>query len=129
MRRVQGTRFVGADRMSRKLFVANFPYSTGEESLREIFGQFGEVEEIKIIYDRETGRSRGFGFVMMENEAHCVTAAEALNGTEVGGRPIAVRVAEPRPSATGERNDGEMRQGPKRFALARPRTRRLREQG
>ncbi len=110
--------------MSRKLFVANFPYSTGEESLRELFGQHGLVEEIKIIYDRETGRSRGFGFVMMETEEECVHAAEALNGAEVGGRPIAVRVAEPRPSAGA---DVEHRQGPKRFALARPRARRQRE--
>lgn len=72
--------------MSRKLFVANFPYSAGEESLRELFGRYGEVEEIKIIYDRETGRSRGFGFVMMETEAECVQAAEALNGSDLGGR-------------------------------------------
>ncbi|MFW5680170.1 MAG: RNA recognition motif domain-containing protein [Pseudomonadota bacterium] len=115
--------------MSRKLFVANFPYSTGEEALRELFGQFGEVEEIKIIYDRETGRSRGFGFVMMENEAHCVTAADALNGSELGGRNIAVRVAEPRPTGASAGADGEGRQGPKRFALARPRARRAREQG
>ncbi len=111
--------------MSRKLFVANFPYSTGEESLRELFGQHGAVEEIKIIYDRETGRSRGFGFVMMETEEECVTAAEALNGADLGGRPIAVRVAEPRPSVGAA--EGEARQGPKRFALARPRARRQRE--
>ena len=109
--------------MSRKLFVANFPYSTGVDSLRELFGQFGEVEEIKIISDRETGRSRGFGFVMMEREEHCVQAAAALNGTEVGGRAIAVRVAEPRPSG-GDRGDGEGRAGPRRFALSRPRVRR-----
>ncbi|TVQ37225.1 MAG: RNA-binding protein [Geminicoccaceae bacterium] len=115
--------------MSRKLFVANFPYSTGEESLRDLFGQYGEVEEIKIIYDRETGRSRGFGFVMMENEGHCVTAAEALNGAELGGRNIAVRVAEPRPNAANNDRgrDNEGRQGPKRFALARPRARRARD--
>jgi RNA recognition motif-containing protein len=110
--------------MSRKLFVANFPYSTGEESLRELFGRYGEVEEIKIIYDRETGRSRGFGFVMMETEAECVQAAEALNGSDLGGRPIAVRVAEPRPTPAA---DAEGRQGPKRFALARPKGRRTRE--
>ncbi len=110
--------------MSRKLFVANFPYSTGEESLRELFGQHGLVEEIKIIYDRETGRSRGFGFVMMETEEECVQAAEALNGAELGGRPIAVRVAEPRPNGAAE---AEQRGGPKRFALARPRSRRQRE--
>ncbi|MEO1089280.1 MAG: RNA-binding protein [Pseudomonadota bacterium] len=113
--------------MSRKLFVANFPYSTGEESLRELFGQYGEVEEIKVIYDRETGRSRGFGFVMMETEAACVQAADALNGTDVGGRSIAVRVAEPRPSATGAERDDDVRPGPKRFALARPRARRARD--
>jgi RNA recognition motif-containing protein len=111
--------------MSRKLFVANFPYSTGEESLRELFGQFGEVEEIKIIYDRETGRSRGFGFVMMETEEECVQAADALNGSDLGGRSIAVRVAEPRPTSAG--GDPEARQGPKRFALARPKGRRTRE--
>jgi len=114
----------GRNRMSRKLFVANFPYSTGEEGLRELFGRYGEVEEIKIIYDRETGRSRGFGFVMMETAEECVQAAEALNGFDLGGRPIAVRVAEPRPSAGGE---AEGRHGPKRFALARPKGRRTRE--
>lgn len=111
--------------MSRKLFVANFPYSVGEEHLRTLFDSYGEVEEIKIIYDRETGRSRGFGFVMMSSEEACEKAAEDLNGTEVGGRTLAVRVAETRPP---QRSRDEQTVGPKRFALARPRARRPRSE-
>ena len=112
--------------MSRKLFVANFPYAATEEVLRDLFSEHGEVEEIKIIYDRETGRSRGFGFVMMDKEESCQAAVDALSGYDMDGRALAVRIAEPR-NRVQDRSDGEVRHGPKRFALARNRPRRFQD--
>lgn len=106
--------------MSRKLFVANFPFSTSEEELRDLFEPFGPVEEIKIIYDRDTGRSRGFAFIIMESAEACQAAADEMNSTDLGGRSLAVRVAEPRRRNERFREDDD-RQGPKRFALARAR--------
>ena len=83
--------------MPGKLFVANFPYTTSTESLRDMFEPFGAVLSVKIATDRETGRSRGFGFVEMETEEGCAQAIEKLNGADIGGRPLAVRRAEDRP--------------------------------
>ena len=85
--------------MAGKLFVANFPYTTTEESLRDLFEPFGPVVSVKIATDRETGRSRGFGFVEMESAEACAQAIEGLNGSDLGGRPLAVRMAEVRPRA------------------------------
>ncbi|WP_291318413.1 RNA-binding protein [Desulfonatronospira sp.] len=76
------------------LYVGNLPWSTTEAQLRDSFAEFGEVSSAKIIEDRETGRSRGFGFVEMENGAD--DAIEALDGKDYGGRNIKVNVAKPR---------------------------------
>ncbi|EFI35715.1 RNP-1 like RNA-binding protein [Desulfonatronospira thiodismutans ASO3-1] len=79
------------------LYVGNLPWSTTEAQLRDLFAEYGEVSSAKIIEDRETGRSRGFGFVEMENGAD--EAIESLNGTDFGGRNIKVNVAKPKREA------------------------------
>ncbi|MFP4083433.1 MAG: RNA recognition motif domain-containing protein [Desulfonatronovibrio sp.] len=76
------------------LYVGNLPWSTTETQLKDLFAQYGEVTSAKIIEDRETGRSRGFGFVEMEQGAD--EAIEALNGSELSGRNIKVNVAKPK---------------------------------
>ncbi len=80
----------------KNLYVGNIPYSAKEEQLVDLFSQFGEVQSLNIIRDRETGRSRGFGFVMMEAES-AQKAIEALDGKEFEGRRLRVNEARPRP--------------------------------
>ena len=80
-----------------RIFVGNLPFRATEEELKELFAQVGEVESLEIITDRETGRSRGFGFIEMEEEA-AKKAIEQLNGTEFDGRNISVNEARPRPN-------------------------------
>ena len=82
--------------MSCKLFVANFPYSTTNEELNSLFSPHGNVLSVKVATDRETGRSRGFGFVEMGSEQEAETAIRELDGYQIGGRSLAVRVAEER---------------------------------
>ena len=82
--------------MGKKLYVGNLPYSTTEDLLRETFGQNGTVESATIIIDRDTGRSKGFGFVEMSNDSEAQAAIEALNGTDMDGRQIKVNEAKPR---------------------------------
>ena len=81
--------------MSKNIYVGNLPWSATEDELRDMFAQYGEVESAKIITDRETGRSRGFGFVEMESEAGD-SAIAALNGKDMGGRPLRVNEARER---------------------------------
>lgn len=81
--------------MNNKLFVGNLPYSATEEELREAFAQAGNVVSVKIIMDRETGRSKGFGFVEMASDAEAGTAMEKLNGADYAGRAITVSIARP----------------------------------
>lgn len=86
-----------------KIFVGSLPYKVEEADLQELFAAYGEVSSVKIITDRETGRSKGFGFIEMEDEA-AQKAIDGLNGTEISGRTIAVSQAEERkPSAGGSR--------------------------
>ena len=82
--------------MGRKLYVGNLPYSSTEESLREAFGQSGDVDSVTIIMDRDTGRSKGFGFVEMATDAEAQAAIEALDSQELDGRRIKVNEANPR---------------------------------
>lgn len=82
--------------MPCKLFVANFPYSTTDDELSGLFGPHGEVLSVKVATDRETGRSRGFGFVEMGSEQEADNAIRELDGFQMGGRSLAVRVAEER---------------------------------
>lgn len=79
-----------------KLYVSNLSFNTSEDALASLFSPFGEVVSTKIIQDRETGRSRGFGFVEMGNESEGNAAIEGLNGQEVNGRPVNVSVAKER---------------------------------
>ncbi|HXV37172.1 MAG TPA: RNA-binding protein [Myxococcota bacterium] len=79
--------------MAAKLHVGNLPFSATEEQLRDLFGQHGEVVSVKIIKDRETGRSRGFAFVEFGSASHAERAKSALNGTDFGGRSLRVSEA------------------------------------
>ncbi len=80
---------------NKKLFVGNLPFSATEDQLREQFGQFGEIVDLKLIVDRMTGRSKGFAFVEFADEATAQAAIEATNGKDVGGRAMVVNVARP----------------------------------
>ncbi|MFM8412156.1 MAG: RNA recognition motif domain-containing protein [Alphaproteobacteria bacterium] len=82
--------------MGKKLYVGNLSYGIDEGGLGDIFAPFGTVESVAIVTDRETGRSRGFGFVEMANDAEAMAAIEALNGAENGGRTLTVNEARPR---------------------------------
>jgi RNA recognition motif-containing protein len=87
-----------------KIFVGSLPYKVEEADLQELFAAYGEVSSVKIITDRETGRSKGFGFIEMTDDESAQKAIDGLNGTEIGGRTIAVSQAEERkPSAGGSR--------------------------
>ena len=83
--------------MGRKLYVGNLSYDVDSSSLQTLFGAHGTVESAQIITDRDTGRSKGFGFVEMGSDAEAQAAIQALNGTEVGGRALTVNEARPKP--------------------------------
>lgn len=84
-----------------KLFVGSLPFETSEEDLKNLFSPHGAVTSTKIITDRETGRSRGFGFVEMPNDTEAKVAIEKMNGSSVGGRQIAVNEARPMEKRSG----------------------------
>ena len=86
----------------KNIYVANLPYSSDDAELRSLFEEYGTVDKATIIKDRDTGRSRGFGFVEMANDDEAEKAIENLNGHEMGGRPLTVNEARPR----GERSGG-----------------------
>jgi cold-inducible RNA-binding protein len=79
--------------MSNKLYVGNIPFQTDEDALKDAFGAFGSVSSVKIIMDRETGRSKGFGFVEMETAEAAQTAIENLDGKDFNGRNLKVNEA------------------------------------
>lgn len=81
--------------MGNKLYVGNLPYSASDQSLGDKFAEIGEVESSKVIMDRETGRSKGFGFITMVKEADAQTAIARFNGTDFEGRSITVNEAKP----------------------------------
>lgn len=88
------------------IFVGNLPYSSTEQQLRDMFSQYGQVSSSRIISDRETQRSRGFGFVEMPNDNEGRAAIDALNGYQMGGRPLKVNEARPREERDrGDRGD------------------------
>lgn len=82
--------------MAKKLFVRGFPYSTTSSQLEDIFSKIGKVISCDVIKDRDTGQSKGFGFIEMENDKEADEAIEKLNDTELEGRKIFVNVAKPR---------------------------------
>ncbi len=81
--------------MGKKIYVGNLPFSTTGESLTEIFSHFGQVHSSKIVTDRETGRSKGFGFVEMSSGEEADVAIEKLHGSDFGGRALTVNEARP----------------------------------
>ncbi len=81
--------------MNNKLFVGSLPWSVDDQGLQELFAPHGEVVSARVITDRETGRSRGFGFVEYNDEASAQTALDAMNGAELDGRTITVDFARP----------------------------------
>lgn len=96
------------------IFVASLSYQTNEADLRDLFEEYGVVSSAKIITDRETGRSKGFGFVEMDDDSEGQRAIEELNGAEYDGRTLAVSVARPRterPQRGGYNRDGGNRGG------------------
>jgi RNA recognition motif-containing protein len=90
--------------MGNKLYVGNLPYSVRDGDLEQSFGQFGSVTSAKVMMERDTGRSKGFGFVEMGSDAEAQAAIEGMNGAPLGGRSLVVNEArpmEPRPPRTG----------------------------
>ena len=87
--------------MSTKLYVGGLPYSTTEQQLTELFSQQGSVTSAKVITDKFTGQSRGFGFVEMSTTEEAQKAISALNGTQLDGRPLTVSEAKPQEKRTG----------------------------
>jgi len=85
----------------KNLFVGNLSFQTTESELQALFEQFGEITRVQIMTDRDTGRSRGFGFVEMTSDEAAAKAIEALNGTELGGRALNVNEARPKPEGKG----------------------------
>jgi len=78
------------------IYVGNLPYGMSDAELQEAFAAHGTVSTAKVVMDRQTGRSRGFGFVEMENDSEAEAAITALNGTELGGRKLVVNQARPK---------------------------------
>jgi RNA recognition motif-containing protein len=94
--------------MSKNIFVGNLPFSTTSDELREVFSEYGSVTRSQVVTDRETGRSRGFGFIEMAEGAE--EAIAALNGAELNGRALTVNEAKPRDDR-GARTGGGSRGG------------------
>lgn len=86
--------------MGSKIYVGGLPYSTSEQELADLFGQHGSVTSAKVITDKYTGQSRGFGFVEMGSDEEAQSAITALNGTELGGRTLTVNEAKPQAPRT-----------------------------
>ena len=90
--------------MGNKLYVGNLPYSVRDNDLQQLFAQHGNVSSAKVMMERDTGRSKGFGFVAMGSDAEAQAAIAGLNGKDMGGRALVVNEArpmEPRPPRTG----------------------------
>jgi cold-inducible RNA-binding protein len=92
--------------MSKKLFVGGLSWNTTDAGLRQAFQQFGDIAEAKVIMDRDTGRSRGFGFITFNNDEDAVNAINAMNGSSLEGRTIKVNEAEDKGPRTGGRPGG-----------------------
>ncbi|MGE0762361.1 MAG: RNA recognition motif domain-containing protein [Bdellovibrionales bacterium] len=100
--------------MGKKIYVGNLPYSTDDAELESAFNQFGQVESARVITDRETGRSKGFGFVEMASDDEANQAIEKLNGSQLSGRQITVSEARPQqPRTGGGGGGGGFRGGPR----------------
>lgn len=87
--------------MATRIYVGNLPYNADNEQLAQLFSGFGEVVEAAVVIDRDTGRSKGFGFVQMASDTDAQNAIQSLNGTMFGNRTIRVNEAQPRPERSG----------------------------
>ena len=87
--------------MGKKLYVGNLPFSATEDEISGLFSQCGNVESVKLITDRETGRSKGFGFVEMSSDEEALAAIDRHNGADMGGRPLTVSEARPMQPRSG----------------------------
>ncbi len=85
-----------AIRQAMNLYVSNLPYTMTDEEFQAVFAAYGQVASARIVKDRESGRSRGFGFVEMPVESEALTAINTMNGSDVGGRPMRIMEARPR---------------------------------
>jgi RNA recognition motif-containing protein len=92
-----------------RLYVGGLPYQTTEQDLLDLFGQIGEVTQATVITDRDTGRSKGFGFVELGNDQEAQAAIDQLNGTQLGSRTITVNEARERPRTEGRGGYGRDR--------------------
>jgi RNA recognition motif-containing protein len=97
---------VGRVAMAKRLYVGNLPYSVTSDDLQQTFEEYGVVTSAEVLSDRETGRSRGFGFVEMANDAEADAAIEALDGNDLDGRRLTVNEARPRTPGGGPRGGG-----------------------
>jgi RNA recognition motif-containing protein len=95
----------------KNIFVGNLDFNTGEDELRQLFETYGQVDRVSIMTDRETGRSRGFGFVEMTNAEDGEKAIAALNGSQLGGRTLNVNEARPKVERGGGGGGGRDRGG------------------
>jgi RNA recognition motif-containing protein len=92
--------------MGNKLYVGNLPYSVRDSDLEQSFGQFGAVTSAKVMMERDTGRSKGFGFVEMASDAEAQAAIEGMNGQPLGGRSLVVNEARPMEARRPPRSGG-----------------------
>ena len=92
--------------MGNKLYVGNLPYSVRDSDLEQSFGQFGAVTSAKVMMERDTGRSKGFGFVEMASDAEALAAVEGMNGQPLGGRSLVVNEARPMEARRPPRSGG-----------------------
>ncbi|MBN2309942.1 MAG: RNA-binding protein [Candidatus Hydrogenedentes bacterium] len=88
------------------IYVGNLSFDSGAEDIRELFSAHGQVDDVRVISDRETGRSKGFGFVEMPNDSEARSAINQLNGTDLHGRNLTVNEARPREERSPRRGSG-----------------------
>ena len=101
--------------MSRKLYVGNLPYDTGEADLQELFARSGPVESVNVVRDQATGRARGFAFVEMSTDDGAQKAINELNAFELGGRSLTVNEARPKAERGGGFGSGSRRRSEPRW--------------
>lgn len=92
--------------MAKRIYVGSLPYAADAEQLRTLFARFGQVGEVVVVTDRDTGQAKGFGFVEMPNNNEAEQAIKQLNGSEMGGRSIVVNEARERSNSGGGRSGG-----------------------